>query len=133
MANQVSHFAIHADDLDRARKFYGGVFGWSFRGLDAMGVPLSDFCQIVPDASRNPALHIGAIQSRKFNVAPRPVIGYECSFTVEDVDAVARAVEANGGKIVMKKAAIPGVGWIVKFLDTEGNLACAVQSDAAAR
>jgi uncharacterized protein len=130
MANQLSHFAIHADDLDRARKFYGGVFGWSFQGL---GVPMSDFCQIVPDGSKNPALHIVAIQSRKFNVAPQPVIGYECSFTVEDVDAVAGAVEANSGKIVMKKAAIPGVGWIVKFLDTEGNLACVVQSDAAAR
>jgi len=133
MSNQLAHFAIHADDLERARKFYGGVFGSSFQGLDGIGVPMSDFCQIVPDASGNPSAHIGAIQSRKFNVAPQPVIGYECSFTVEDVDAVARAVEANGGKIVMKKSPIPGVGWIVKFLDTEGNLACAVQFNPAAR
>jgi uncharacterized protein len=126
MANQLSHFAIHADDLDRARKFYGSVFGWSFQRLDQMGVPMSDFCQIVPDPSDNPPVHIGAIQSRKFNVAPERVIGYECSFAAADVDALARAVEANGGKVVMKKSAIPGVGWIVKFLDTEGNLACAV-------
>ena len=133
MRNELSHFAIHADDLERARKFYGGVFGWSFRGLDAVGVPTSDFCQIIPDPSGNPPAHIGAIQSRKFNVAPQPVIGYECSFTVDNVDAVARAAEANGGKIVMKKAPIPGVGWIVKFLDTEGNLACAVQYDPSAR
>jgi len=130
MPNQLSHFAIHADDLERARKFYGSIFGWTFKGLDAFGVPMSDFCQIVPDASGN---HIGAIQARKFNVAPERVIGYECSFAVADLDAVARAVEANGGKIVMKKSAIPGVGWIVKFLDTEGNLACAVQSDPAAK
>jgi len=52
---------------------------------------------------------------------------------VEDVDAVARAVEANGGKIAMPKTAIPSVGWVVKFLDTEGNLACAVQYDPSAR
>jgi predicted enzyme related to lactoylglutathione lyase len=33
----------------------------------------------------------------------------------------------------MKKAAIPGVGWVVKFLDPEGNLACAVHYDPAAK
>ena len=43
-----------------------------------------------------------------------------------------RAVEANGGKVVMPKAAIPGVGWVVKFLDSEGNLACAVHYDPTA-
>ena len=126
MPNQLTHFAIHADDLERDREFYGAIFGWTFRGI---GMPMSDFCQIVPDAS---GTHIGAIQARKFNVVPERVIGYECSFTVDDVDAVARSVEANGGRIVMKKSAIPGVGWIVKFLDTEGNLACAVQQDPAA-
>jgi uncharacterized protein len=130
MTNQLSHFAIHADDLERARKFYGGIFGWTFQGI---GIPMSDFCQIIPDSSGNPPAHIGAIQSRKFNSAPQPVIGYECSFTVDDVDAIARAVEANGGEIVMKKSPIPGVGWIVKFLDTEGNLVCAVQQDPAAK
>jgi uncharacterized protein len=130
MTSQLSHFAIHADDLERARKFYGGVFGWTFQGI---GMPMSDFCQIVPEPSENPSSHIGAIQSRKFNSAPQPVIGYECSFKVDDVDAVARSVEANGGKIVLKKSAIPGVGWIVKFLDTEGNLACAVQNDPTAK
>lgn len=130
MANQLAHFAIHADDLERARKFYGAIFGWTFQGI---GMPMSDFCQIIPDPSGNPPAHIGAIQSRKFNSAPQPVIGYECSFTVDDVDAIARAVEANGGKIVMPKAAVPGVCWIVKFLDTEGNLVCAVQNDRAAR
>ena len=129
MANQLSHFAIHADDLERARKFYGTIFGWKFQGY---GGDMTDFCQVI-DASGKYLAPMGAIQARKFNTAPQPVIGYECSFNVDDVDVVARAVEANGGKIVMKKSAIPGVGWIVKFLDTEGNLACAVQYDPSAR
>jgi hypothetical protein len=33
----------------------------------------------------------------------------------------------------MPKSAIAGVGWVVKLLDTEGNLACAVQYDPAAK
>ena len=130
MTNQLSHFAIHADDLERARKFYSGVFGWTFQGFG--GGPMTEFCRIT-DAAGNFLAPLGAMQLRKFNPAPQPVIGFECSIAVDDVDAVARAVEANGGKIVMPKAAIPGVGWIVKFLDTEGNLACAVRYDAAAR
>ena len=129
MANQLAHFAIHADDLDRARKFYGGVFGWTFQGY---GGPMTDFCQIQDGAGKALA-PLGAMQSRRFNSAPQPVIGYECSIVVDDVDVIACAVEANGGKIVMQKAAIPGVGWIVKFLDTEGNLACAVRYDPSAR
>jgi predicted enzyme related to lactoylglutathione lyase len=129
MTNQLAHFAIHADDLERARKFYGGVFGWRFQGY---GGPMTDFRQIQDDAGKALA-PLGAIQARKFNSAPQPVIGFECSIAVDDVDAAARAVEANGGKIAMPKSAIPGVAWIVKFLDTEGKLACAVQYDAAAK
>jgi uncharacterized protein len=118
VTNQLAHFAIHADDLERARKFYG----------DSM----ADFCQI-QDAAGKMLSPLGAIQARKFNSAPQPVFGFECSIVVDDVDAVARDVEANGGKIVMPKAAIPRVGWVVKFLDTEGNLACAVKYDPAAK
>ncbi len=124
MPSQLSHFAIHADDLERARKFYAALFGWTFQGFG--GGPIKDFCQI-KDPAGNLLLPLGAMQSRKFNPAPRPVYGFECSIAVDDVDAITRAVEANGGKIVMQKAAIPGVGWVARFLDTEGNLVCAVQ------
>ena len=130
MANQLSHFAIHADDLERARKFYGAIFGWTFQGFG--GGAITDFCQI-KDSAGDLLEPLGAMQSRKFNPAPQPVYGLECSFRVDDVDAIARGVEANGGKIVMPKAAIPGVAWVVKFLDTEGNLVCAVQYDSSAR
>jgi predicted enzyme related to lactoylglutathione lyase len=131
MTSQLGHFAIHADDLDRARRFYAGVFGWTFQGLGG-GPPAADFCQI-RDAAGTALAPLGAMQSRQFNPAPQPVIGYECSIVVDDVDAVARAAEANGGKIILPKMAIPGVGWIVKFLDTEGNLACAVRYDPSAQ
>jgi len=35
-ANNIRHFAIGADDLDRARAFYESVFGWRF---EAWGPP----------------------------------------------------------------------------------------------
>ena len=42
MTSQLAHFAIHADDLERARKF-GAIFGWKFQGY---GGDMTDFCQI---------------------------------------------------------------------------------------
>ena len=47
--------------------------------------------------------------------------GFEPSFAVDDLDAVLAKVEAHGGKIIMQKAAIPTVGTLIRFLDTEGN------------
>ncbi|HEY8508041.1 MAG TPA: VOC family protein [Steroidobacteraceae bacterium] len=125
-SNGLSHFAIHADNVERAKKFYGIVFHWEFRDIGA-----DEFCQIaLRDGGPAP---IGAIQSRRFNALDKDLYGFECSFSVEDIDATARAVEAAGGAIVMRRTAIPNVGWIIKFRDTEGNLACAVQYDATAK
>jgi predicted enzyme related to lactoylglutathione lyase len=46
-----------------------------------------------------------------------------------DVEKVAAAVKANGGKVVMEKATIPGVGDLIFFEDPEGNLAGAMRYD----
>ena len=129
MTNQVTHFAIHADDLDRARRFYSTVFGWRYEGFG--GGPMHDFCMI-----RGPhgeaLVPAGAIQKRKFNVGPNPIYGFECTIEVQDLEATAAAVEAEGGRIVMGRTAVAGVGWLVKFLDTEQNLVCAMKFDPAA-
>ena len=117
----MTHFAIHADDTERARTFYETVFGWNCRGY---GPP--DFLQIFGDEDSD---LMGAIASREYNVSPAEVTGFECTVSVSDIDAIAEAVQAQGGAILMPKTAIPGVGWIIKFLDTERNLVCAMQDD----
>ena len=121
------HFAIHADDVQRASKFYQRVFDWQSSGLPGAGATAREFVQV----SGGEGVH-GAIQLRRFNPLPRDVLGFECSIGVTDVARTAHRVEAAGGEIVMPKTAIPGVGWIVKFTDTEGNLCCAVQHDPTA-
>jgi predicted enzyme related to lactoylglutathione lyase len=126
MAHKLAHFAIHANDVERAKQFYGKVFDWDFRAYGP-----ADFCQI--EARGAGPVPIGAIESRRYNVLDRDVFGFECSISVEDVDAIAKAVEAAGGVILMKKTAIPHVGWIVKFRDTEGNVVCAVHYTSEAR
>jgi len=127
MPNNLAHFAINADDTARACHFYENVFGWKFW---AWGPP--DFFQISTGDKTSPPIQ-KALQKRREIVPGARMIGYECSFSVVDVDAVAAAVEANGGTIVMPKVAIPGVGKLIFFRDTEGNIAGAIQFDPGAQ
>ncbi len=35
--NSVKHFEMPADDIDRAKKFYGEVFGWTSKDMSSAG------------------------------------------------------------------------------------------------
>ena len=121
MPNNVAHFAIHADDLPRARAFYEEVFGWTF---EAWGPP--DFFLIATGDGTSPGIH-GALQKRREPVQGKGMIGYECTISVEDVDAIAAAVEEHGGKVTFPKTEIPTVGHLIQFEDTEGNVVGAMR------
>jgi uncharacterized protein len=106
------HFAINADDVHRARRFYEQVFGWTF---EAPGPP--DFYQI-----KNAGQHfVGALQARRELKPGAKMAGYEATMGVEDLKATIAVIEANGGKILMQPYRIKGVGELAFFEDTEGN------------
>lgn len=122
MPNHVVHFAIHADDVERARTFYEGVFGWSFH---AWGPP--GFYMIATGSDEDPGVR-GALQQRQEALLPdQGISAYECTVGVEDLAAITSSVEKHGGTVVMPATEIPTVGTMIKFRDTEGNLACAMQ------
>lgn len=126
MSNEVRHFAINADDLPRARRFYERVFAWRF---EAWGPP--GFFMIATGA-KDPRL-LGSLQQRRELQPGRPMTGFECTIGVEqDVAQLADAIKANGGRIVMEKATIAGVGDLIWFEDPEGNLAGAMRYDPKA-
>lgn len=127
MYAQLSHFAIYIDDPERAKSFYQSVFDWGFQSYGQ-----EDFLQIKSNDQPDAPL-IGAIQSRKYSPIPEKVLGYECTIAVADLDSTIEKVQENGGQVVLSKSAIPFVGWIAKFTDTEGNLFCAMQYDATVR
>lgn len=123
----VAHFAINADDVPRARRFYERVFGWTF---SAWGPP--KFYQIDTSGSGEPRGILGALQGRRHLVAGQPTIGFECTISVASIDDTAKAVAANGGTVVIPKSIIVGVGTLMFFSDTEGNVFGAMQFDAKA-
>jgi uncharacterized protein len=52
---------------------------------------------------------------------------------VESVDAAIKAATGAGGKLVMPKTPIPGVGYFAYCEDTEGNLFGVMQADKNAK
>jgi predicted enzyme related to lactoylglutathione lyase len=127
MANNIHHFSINADDVQRAQQFYAKVFGWKF---EAWGPP--GFFMIQTGTDKEPGIQ-GSLQGRRELVKGQRMTGFECTVSVDDVDAIAKAVEANGGKVIMPKVTIPTVGRLIFFQDPEGNVAGAMHYDAAAK
>lgn len=75
----------------------------------------------------DPERPIGALQDRRYSPIRDKISGFECSIEVADIFQTAKAVEQAGGKIVMPVTEIPQVGKLLKFIDTEGNLLCAIE------
>lgn len=121
MSNALAHFAINADNLDRARAFYEKVFGWKFA---AWGPP--GFYQIEGSGV------MGALQGRRELKQGVRTIGFECTIGVPSIDKVEAAVKAGGGKVVLERSVIVGVGTLMFFEDPEGNVFGAMQYDAKA-
>jgi predicted enzyme related to lactoylglutathione lyase len=127
MSTPVAHFAINADDLKRARRFYEKVFGWKFQ---AWGPP--GFYMIDMGAAKPTPLFRGSLQQRRELVPGVRMTGFECTISVPDIQAAASAIEANGGTIVMQICTLPTVGRLLFFRDPEGNLAGAMEYDEKA-
>ncbi len=120
MAATLRHFAINADDVPRAKRFYEDVFDWSF---DPWGPP--GFYQI-KNAGQG---FLGALQGRREIVDGAVMRGLEVTMGVDDLKSTMAAIEASGGKIVMPPYRIEGVGELIFFQDPEGNILGAMQYD----
>jgi uncharacterized protein len=126
MPNNVAHFAIEADDLARARKFYESVFDWR---ITPWGPP--DFFQIRTGSDVDPGIG-GALQRRREPVSGTGNRCFECTISVESIDAITGKIKAHGGRVVTEPFVIVGVGTLIFFLDTEGNRVGAMHYDAHA-
>jgi len=115
-------FEIPADNVERAKKFYGDLFGWKierFPGTQEYWHIDTGGADDTPD---------GALKKRKD--AEEPVINY---VNVNSVTDFAAKIEKLGGKICMPKTAVPQMGYFAVCQDTEGNSFGIWQSEANAK
>src|SRR5262245_57757860 len=117
---RVIHFEISADDPQRAADFYARVFGWQITKWDGP----QPFWLVKTGDAPEPGID-GGIFLRKGPVGHVNTVG------VANVDEAVKQVEAAGGKLVVPKMAIPGVGWLVYCHDTESSVFGMIQMDQA--
>jgi predicted enzyme related to lactoylglutathione lyase len=122
MKHTIVHFEIPADDVERAKKFYGELFGWEFSTTSGFeGYWVFNTGDPEQDAG-------GGLMARQ---SPDQV-GLVNYFGVESVADTLAKVEELGGTVIMPKSPVPGMGWFAMCLDPEGNQFAFFQADMSA-
>ncbi|HEV8340207.1 MAG TPA: VOC family protein [bacterium] len=121
---RVIHFDMVADDIERAKAFYGEVFGWKFQKYEG---GQQEYWLITTGVAPEPGIDGGISKRTEQNPALQNSIGVK-SVAESSID-----VTRNGGKVLVPKAAIPGVGWFAVCMDTEGNTFGLFEDDKTAK
>ena len=131
--NRPVHFEIHADDPERAAKFYRDVFGWEITKFDS---PAMEYWMVVtaPKDSKEPGINGGLMR----RMGPRPATGapvsaYVCTMQVDNFDETAKKAQTAGAVVALPKFALTGMAWQGYFIDTEGNIFGIHQPDPNAK
>jgi predicted enzyme related to lactoylglutathione lyase len=118
---KVVHFEIPADDLSRAKDFYGSIFDWQ---LETMQMGESDYtiATTTPvDRETRTLTEVGGINGglmQRTKEIPSPII----TIDVEAIDDTLKQIESAGGTTLMARTPIPDMGAFAYFKDTEGNV-----------
>jgi predicted enzyme related to lactoylglutathione lyase len=124
MDHTIVHFEIPADDVEKLRKFYSELFGWK---IEKMPGPVEYWgIATVPvnekGMPQRPGVNGGMMKRQ--NPEHKPV-NY---IAVESVDEYVKKIEALGGRVIVPKMEVPGIGWWALALDPEGNQFAILQS-----
>jgi len=135
--NRIVHFEIHADNPERAAKFYRDVFGWEINEWVIPGVKMPDenrYWLVTTGPENEPGINGGLMLRR--GPAPtegQPVNAFICTVEVANLDeSVDKALKA-GGSVMVPRMAVKSIGWLAYCNDTEGNAFGMMQSDESAQ
>jgi predicted enzyme related to lactoylglutathione lyase len=125
------HFEIHADDPERAIAFYRSVFDWK---IERWGASEPPYWLVRTGEDGTPGIDGGLM--KRMGPPPadmQPLNSHLNTIDVPDLENFTRKVGGAGGKQVVKRMPIKGVGWLAYFKDTEGNLFGLMQADPNAK
>jgi predicted enzyme related to lactoylglutathione lyase len=114
MSNPVFHFEIPVSDMDRAKAFYEGVFGYRLARQEVDGYDMAFFPRVDGAAGASGALAKGDV----YKPSKEGAIIY---FDVPDIDTVLQRAKQRGAKILYEKKDIGEAGFVAEFEDSEGN------------
>ncbi|HEY6083807.1 MAG TPA: VOC family protein [Nitrospira sp.] len=108
--SRIVWFEIPADDAERAKKFYGSLFGWNIEKFPGM----DDYWHIQTGGTDRSG--DGGLMTRKH--PDQPITNYVSVASVEESSA---KVKELGGTVCKSKTAVPKMGYFAICRDTEGN------------
>jgi uncharacterized protein len=111
----IVHFEIPADDVERAQKFYGGLFGWKIEKFS--GSSPMEYWSIMTGAEQGGCGGLGGGMMKRVDPQQQTIV----YISVPSVDDYAGKVAGLGGQVVFPKTAIPGMGYFAVCLDPENN------------
>lgn len=120
---RIVHFEVSAEDPDRAVAFYKEALGWDAQKWEGP----QDYWLLTTGAEDAPGIN-GGLNPRTAESLP----GATNTIDVASVDDAIARVTAAGGAVVLPKMAVPGVGWLAYFRDTEGNVFGMMEADESA-
>jgi uncharacterized protein len=120
----IVHFEIPADDVERAKKFYSDLFGWKMEkwpGTDSKDTSSSSsnmeyWITSTTDSKGNKASIGGGMMKRQEQ--HQHITNF---IDVNSVDEYSSMIKKLGGKVVVSKMAVPGMGYFAVCHDTENN------------
>ena len=116
------HFEIYAGDVEAAKAYYGGLFGWTFEAMPG-GEEVSYHLANGKDIGEGKDCTIGLLQRPD---APHPagsaVRGGTMTFEVDDCDDRYAWALAHGGAEALPPTDFPGIGRCAYVEDGQGNI-----------
>ncbi len=120
----IVHFEIPVDDMERAKKFYGSLFGWR---IDKFSGQMEYWIISTCDENGKDAVKGGMVK-REF--PEHSVTNY---IDVPSVDEYVIKIKNLGGEVIMPKTAVAGMGYFAVCLDTEKNSFGIWETDTSAK
>lgn len=111
-------YELLTDDIDRARSFYGAVFGWTM-AAPPMAPPGAESYEMIGTCDGNHAGGVLPLTPEMTAGGARPT--WLVYFGVDDVDAAVDKLVSLGGGTLMDAMDIPGVGRMAFVRDPQGN------------
>ena len=113
----IIHFEIPANYVEKIKTFYTSLFGWKIEKVPG-GMEYYVITTVPVDEKGNllrPGVNGGLYKKDQPQQQP---VNY---IYVESVDEYSKKVESLGGKIVVPKTEVQGMGWFALAQDPEGN------------
>ena len=111
MGSPVVHWELWSENAERVAHFYQTVFDWNIRHMPEMNYRIVD--------TGGGGINGGIMTPEKSGPWPGNMAFY---IDVPDLDAYGKKITDAGGKIIVEKQQVPGMGSFSLFSDPDGRV-----------